>query len=109
VRARPLDIAVGQEASQTLGVVLLLTLFVEIAVVQQGSEHVLRYPVMVGRVRVGERVIGDADVALRLQEPLVKALEDLGGVIPSCSARTETGVPCESDPETISTSLPTRR
>ena len=79
VGAGATHVAVGQELVTVFTVELLRRLLREIAVLQEREENVLSDPVVVLGVRVGEEVVGQAQLDEPVQESLMIAFEDLPG------------------------------
>ncbi len=77
--ALALYVPIGQKAPLLRAVELLLYLVVQVAVLQKPQEKVLRDPVMVLRIGVGEQVKGQAYLLIGVQKGLVVALKDLLG------------------------------
>ena len=104
----PDDVAVRKELGASGAIVLHRALFDKQTFVQQGYEHVLDHFEVVLGMGLREEAEPDPQVLDGLLVDAVISFGDLLGVVPSFSAVTVTGVPCWSDPETISTSLPLR-
>ncbi len=88
--AGPLDVTVGQKAPFGHRVELALGLLRQKAVLKQGEKDVLRHPVMIFRVGVGEQVIAEAHRHEQVEETAMVALEQL-------LRREPLGVGCHGD------------